>query len=77
MVAGSDFADDLALLQYGISVTGNSLICEFYSHELLCHTVGFLLHEGFLADELWFVELTEHREPRHHRRDIGAELIAV
>ena len=78
VVAGCDFAHDFAIcVKNGITVTGDSLVSKFNTDELLRYAVGFLLHEGFLADEFGLVELAEHREASHYWRDICAEFVAI
>ena len=58
-------------------MTGNSLVCQFDTYEFLRHAIGFLLNEGFFANELRLVQLTEHRKTCHDGRDVSTKLVAI
>ena len=78
VVARRDFDHLFAVhVEHRIAVTWDCFVCEFDADELLRHAVGLLLCEGFLADELRLVELAEHREASHDRRDVCTEFVAI
>ena len=77
MIARRHFADLYAVFQHCITVTGNRLVSQFDADDALRHAVGFLLQKGFLADEFFFLELAEHRQASHHRRNFSREFVAV
>ena len=60
MIARGDFTDLLAIEQHVVAMTRNSLVLQFDTDDALLGTVGFLLLQGFLADELILLELAEH-----------------
>ena len=58
-------------------MTGNGLVYEFDAHEFLCRTLGLLLSQRLLTNELLLVELYEHRQTSHHGCDILREFVAI
>ena len=78
MIARRYFTHYFALgVEDCVAVTRNCFVCKFDADELLSNAVGLLLDEGFLTDELFFIQLSEHRKTSHNRRNVCAEFVAV
>ena len=77
VVACGHLANLLTLEEHLVAVTGDSLVGQLDAHDATLRAFGLLLLQGFLTEELFLVELAEHRQTGHHGRDVVAQLVAV
>ena len=72
---GSDLGTILKLNR--IAGAWNGLVLKLDADKLHLGAVGLLVSDGLLADELVLVQLAEHAEAGHDRRDLRRQLVAV
>ena len=58
-------------------MAGHGVAVELDAAQTLGRTLGLLLQQGLLADEVVLVKLHEHAQAGHHRGDLVAQLVAV
>ena len=78
MIASCHLTDRFAChIQHGVAMTGDSLIHQFDTHQFLSRTFGLLLGQCLLTNKLGLIQLDEHAQASHDRRDILREFVAI
>ena len=62
---------------YGVAVTGNGSVEDFYSYQFLLNAQFFLSNQGFSAYEFGFVQFAEHSQAGFYGADFGAQFVSV